>query len=44
MEVGDVSLGEGVALVDGFVEESATFAAESNGREVIELGAGAAHV
>lgn len=43
VNISDVRLGEGVALVDGFVEKGATLPTEGDRRQVIELGAGATH-
>lgn len=43
VNISDVRLGEGVAPVDGFIEKGATLPTEGDRRQVIELGAGAAH-
>jgi len=43
VDVSDVGCGEGVALVDCFVEKNAAFTAESHRREIVQLGAGTSH-
>lgn len=43
VNIGYVSSGNSIALVNGFVKEGTALAAESDGGEIVELGAGAAH-
>lgn len=43
LEIGDVSVGEGVAKANGRLEKQNAVAAESDSLEVVELRAAAAH-
>lgn len=42
VKVGEVGISQGEALVDGLIEESTAFAAQSEGGGIVKLGRGAA--